>query len=96
MKLSKEVLSSCRGFVAFLLVLYSPKAGFQITALLGWVAVVIGLIGAALQYFQPSWPGFAFLALGLVGGAITITFAGPFKTVTEHLVEVKQVVRDEN
>lgn len=72
------------------------RTTYNTAALLGWIAVVIGLIGAALQYFQPSWLGFAFLAIGLVGGAITITFAGPFKTVTEHLVEAKQVVRDEN
>lgn len=71
------------------------RTTYNITALLGWVAVVIGLIGAALQYFHPSWLGFFFLAFGLVGGAITITFAGPFKNVTEHLVEAKPVLRDD-
>lgn len=71
------------------------RTAYNTTALLGWIAVAIGLIGAALQYFHPSWLGFVFIAFGLVGGAITITCTGPFKTVTEHLVEAKQVVRDD-
>ncbi|WP_304350847.1 hypothetical protein [Comamonas testosteroni] len=70
------------------------KTNYNFTTLIGWTGVVLGLIGAAVQYFQPSWPGFIFLAVGLVGGAITITFSGPLKTVTEHLVDATPVVPD--
>lgn len=71
------------------------RTTYNTTALLGWFAVAVGLIGSAFQYFMPSLMGFLFLAFGLVGGVITITFSGPFKAVTEHLVEATQVVRDD-
>ena len=70
------------------------RTTYNTTALLGWFAVAVGLIGAAFQYFMPSLMGFLFLAFGLVGGAITITLSGPLTTVTEHLVDATPVVPD--
>lgn len=56
MKLSKEVLSSCLGFVAFLLVLYSPKAGFQNSQYIIGLAFLFALSGYILimrKYKEP-------------------------------------------
>lgn len=34
---------------------------YNVTALIGWAGIAIGLVAAALQYFNPSMPGFALL-----------------------------------
>lgn len=55
---------------------------YNVTAFIGWVGILIGLVGCAIQFFHPSAVGFAFLATGLIGGGITVTFAGPLRTIT--------------
>jgi hypothetical protein len=62
---------------------------YNVTTLIGWGAIVFGLVGAGLQFFFPSMPGIVFLAVGLIGGAITVSFSGPMRTVTVHHLRVK-------
>jgi hypothetical protein len=62
---------------------------YNVTTLIGWIGLLLGLVGAALQFFTPSPIGFAFLTVGLIGGAITITFSGPLKTVTVRKVQLR-------
>lgn len=62
---------------------------YNIAALIGWAGVVIGLVSATVQYFVPSAPGIYFLAVGLIGGGVTVTLAGPWRTVTRRKVTLK-------
>lgn len=62
---------------------------YNIIAMMGWMSIVVGLVSALLQYFNPSVPGIYLLAAGLVCGAITVTVGGPIKTVTQHQVELR-------
>ena len=55
---------------------------YNVTALIGWAGIAIGLIGAALQDFRPSMSWFLFLTVGLIGGAITVTLAGPLRKIS--------------
>ena len=61
---------------------------YNLTAIIGWIGFVIGLVGCAVQYFAPSPLGFALLTIGLVGGGATISFAGPLRTITHRTVQV--------
>lgn len=62
---------------------------YNFTTMIGWAGICVGLIGGAVQYFVPSLVGFAFLAIGLVGGGITVSLAGPIKTVTTRRVKLR-------
>ncbi len=62
---------------------------FNVTALIGWASLCVGVVTSALQCFFPTPVGFVFLAIEIVGGAITITFAGPLKTVTKRRAKVR-------
>lgn len=64
---------------------------YNVAALLGWAAIGIGLVGGAVQYFVPSAPGVYFLAVGLVGGGITVTFAGRLRLVTKRKVRLHAI-----
>lgn len=61
---------------------------YNLAALIGWASILIGLVGAAGQYLFPSTPGIYFLTVGLVGGGITVTFAGPLRTITKRKVKL--------
>lgn len=54
---------------------------YNLTAVIGWAGIALGLVGAAVQYFYPSGLGFVFLAIGLIGGGITVSLAGPVRWV---------------
>ncbi len=62
---------------------------YNFAAMMGWAGILIGLVGAAVQYFVPSAPGIYLLAVGLIGGGLTVTFAGPWRTVTRRKVTLK-------
>ncbi|UTM01292.1 hypothetical protein MID00_17635 [Alcaligenes sp. NLF5-7] len=62
---------------------------YNVTAMIGWAGICVGLIGCAVQYFVPSPVGFALLAIGLVGGGITVSLAGTIKTVTTRRVKLR-------
>jgi hypothetical protein len=62
---------------------------YNITALIGWVGVIVGLVGASVQYFIPSAPGIYLLAVGLVGGGIAVSLAGPWRTITTRQVDIQ-------
>ena len=64
---------------------------YNVAALLGWVGLIIGLVGGVLQYFYPSSPGVWFLTVGMIGGGITITLAGPLKTRSSRRVQLRPV-----
>lgn len=66
---------------------------YNITALIGWAGILLGLVGAAIQYFVPSAPGIYYLVIGLIGGGITLTFAEPWRTITKRQVELRECER---
>lgn len=57
----------------------------NLTALAGWFAVVVGAVVMALQYLWPSAPGYVCGAVGLTGGWLVVSNAGP-------LIQVKRAV----
>ena len=59
---------------------------YNVAALIGWAGITLGLIGAVMHYFSPSYVGFLFLVVELIGGAIIVTFAGPLRRVSVHRV----------
>lgn len=66
---------------------------YNITALIGWFGILIGLVGALVQYFVPSSPGIYFLAVGLIGGGITVTLTGPWRTVSKRQIALMECAR---
>ena len=60
---------------------------YNVTAIIGWFGLLVGLMGCAVQYFAPSVLGFVFLAIGTVGGGVTIAFAGPWRTIERRTVD---------
>lgn len=69
---------------------YSPLA------IMGWVGVLLGLVAGVLQLWQPSAVGIAFLAIGLIAGGVTVSFAGPVKRTTRHWVKLNRANRPAN
>ena len=64
---------------------------YNVTAALGWLGLIIGLVSGVIQYFSPSSPAIWFLSAGLIGGGIAITFSGPLKTRTKRTVTLNPV-----
>ena len=64
---------------------------YNLTALIGWAGIALGLIGTAVQYFSPSWHGFVFLVVGLIGGGITVTLAGPVRSTQVRKLPVQNL-----
>lgn len=62
---------------------------YNVGALLGWAGLFVGAIAGIGQYFYPTPIGFAALIGSLVCSGITVTFAGPIKTVTKKQVTLK-------
>lgn len=67
---------------------------YNVNAVIGWVGLFVGLIGCAVQFFRPSVLGFVFLAVGVVGGGITITLSGPLKTTVTRRVDLPIKAQD--
>lgn len=61
---------------------------YNITALIGWAGIMVGLIGAVAQYFNPSSPEIYFLAAGLIFGGVVVTCAGSWRTVKRYKVPI--------
>lgn len=65
------------------------KTRYNLTALIGWAAIVIGLVSAGVQLYKGSASSIILLAIGMIGGGITVMFAGPLKTTTTQLVDLR-------
>lgn len=66
---------------------------YNITALIGWATVVVGLVSGGFHIFGQSESelGIILFAIGLVGGGITVTLAGRVKTTTTRVVDVQPI-----
>lgn len=64
------------------------RTRYNVNAIIGWFALLVGIVGCAVQYFVPTALGFGFLVVGVIGGGITITRAGPLRTVEQRSIEL--------
>ncbi len=63
---------------------------YNVAALLGWAGLLTGLVGAAMLYFAPSMPRFAFLVVGMICSGITVTFSGPVRSVSTKTIKAER------
>lgn len=69
------------------------RTRYNLAALLGWFALLVAISSVAVQYATGmfSLPRGVFAAIGGISGVITLTLAGPMKSVTTHDVEATVV-----
>ena len=74
------------------------RTRYNLAALLGWFALVVALVSVAVQYATGTFslPRFIFAAIGGISGVITITVAGPVKSVTKHDVAATVVAHEDH
>lgn len=64
---------------------------YNVGALLGWLAIVSGLVSAGIQYFHPNPIAYPLVAGGLIFGGIAVTRAGPVRIiVVKKTVQLKE------
>jgi len=61
---------------------------WNVNALIGWGGLCVSVIGLCIQVFAPSIPGFVLLAIGAIGGGITVAYSGPLKTDIKMIADV--------
>lgn len=64
------------------------RTRYNLNAIVGWFALLVGLVGCVVQYFFPSPMGFANLVVGVIGGGVTITRAGPLRAIERRHVDL--------
>lgn len=66
------------------------RTSLNITALIGWIGLILGVAGVLLQiHLGVTGPSAIATSIGLIGGAITVTKAGRLIKVERRKVKVK-------
>jgi hypothetical protein len=62
---------------------------YNVLAILGWTGLAWGLINGVIQYNAPSAFGVASLTFGFIIAGITVSFAGPWKSIEKCGVDLQ-------
>lgn len=64
------------------------RTRYNVLAILGWVGLMSGLVNGVIQYNAPTSFGVASLAFGLIIAGLTVSFAGPWKSIEKRDVDL--------
>lgn len=63
---------------------------YNLSSLLGWIGLLLGLLAAIGQYFSPTTAGLITLVVGLICGGVAVTFSGPLRIIEKRKVRLTE------